>query len=62
MVQHKEHVMLDCYANPMDLVLCHAQLMEGLGMKPLEVLAIMANCVKQMEHALEVCIVNIFIQ
>ena len=62
MVQRKEHVAPDCYVNPMELVQCHAQLTEDLEMEPREVLAIKANCVKQMEHAPEVCIINTFMQ
>ena len=62
MVQRKEHVMQDCYVNPMELVHYRAQLMEDLEMVPREALAIQANCVRRMEHAPEVCIINTFLQ
>jgi hypothetical protein len=61
MVQCKEHVTLDYYVKPMELVQYHAQLMEDLEMETLEVLAIQDNCVKQMERAPEVCIINTFV-
>ena len=62
MAPRKEHVTRDCYVKKMELVQWHAQLMEDLEMALREVHAMKANCVKRMEHALQVCISNIFVQ
>ena len=62
MAPRKEHVTLECCVSLMELVRCPAQLMEDLEMEQLEVLAIKDNCVRPMEHALEVCIINKFVQ
>ncbi len=56
MVPRKEHVTLACYVKPMELVQYHAQLMEYQEMEPRQALVIKVNFVKQMERALEVCI------
>ena len=58
MVQRKEHVTRDCYVKPMDLVLCHAQLMEDLVMEPREEHVMKVNYVNLMDHALQVRILE----
>ena len=59
MVQHKEHAALDSFVKSMEHVNCHATLMETLETEQREVLVIQDNFVKQMEHALKVCIISI---
>ena len=62
MVPRKEHVTQDWYVKPTELVHSHAQLGEALEMAPAGVLVMKGNCVKQMEHALQVGILNTFLQ
>ena len=49
-VPRKEHVPLDCYVKPMELVQCHAQLMEDQEMELHKVLVALGKCVNLMEH------------
>ena len=58
MAAHKEHATLDCYVKTMEPVHQPAQLMEDLGMEQWGALVMEANCVKQMEYALKVCILQ----
>ena len=62
MVPRKEHVTPVCCVKLMELVKRHAQLTADLGMEPQEAHVMKANRVKQMERALEVCILNTFLQ
>ena len=62
MVQHKEHAELDSFVNPMEHVNWDATLMEDLETELREVVVMTDNYVKQMEHALQVCIISISVQ